>query len=134
MNVFYECIYSEKDDIFKFIQGFYRAFMKDFEIEKYVKYSIKWVIMVIVSYDIADDKKRRRFSKFLEQFGYRIQYSVFEINNSDSIIDNIILKIETEFSKIFNQEDSIMILKLSKTCKVIKYGYASNNDKDLIFI
>lgn len=41
MNVFYECIYSEKDDIFKFIQGFYRAFMKDFEIEKYVKYSIK---------------------------------------------------------------------------------------------
>lgn len=33
--------------------------------------------MVIVSYDIADDKKRRRFSKFLEQFGYRIQYSVF---------------------------------------------------------
>lgn len=90
--------------------------------------------MVIVSYDIADDKKRRRFSKFLEQFGYRIQYSVFEINNSDSIIDNIILKIETEFSKIFNQEDSIMILKLSKTCKVIKYGYASNNDKDLIFI
>lgn len=90
--------------------------------------------MVIVSYDISDDKKRRRFSKFLEQFGYRIQYSVFEINNSDSIIDNIILKIETEFSKIFNQEDSIMILKLSKTCKVIKYGYASNNDKDLIFI
>lgn len=46
--------------------------------------------MIVVSYDISDDKLRIKFSKYLSRFGHRLQYSVFEIDNSQRIIDNIV--------------------------------------------
>jgi len=36
--------------------------------------------MVIVSYDISDDKLRTKFSKYLSKFGHRLQYSVASVN------------------------------------------------------
>jgi len=33
---------------------------------------------LVVSYDIGDDKRRRKVMKTLEDFGTRVQYSVFE--------------------------------------------------------
>ena len=85
-------------------------------------------------YDISNDKLRTQFSKFLGKFGYRLQYSVFEIRNSDRILEIISTKIESHFSKQFGQTDSVMILKLSKICEITKYGYAKNADEDLIII
>jgi CRISPR-associated protein Cas2 len=34
--------------------------------------------MVVVSYDIADEKRRRKIADTLENFGVRVQASVFE--------------------------------------------------------
>lgn len=34
--------------------------------------------MVVVVYDIPDDKRRTKLSNFLEGYGYRVQWSVFE--------------------------------------------------------
>lgn len=33
---------------------------------------------VVVSYDISNDKRRRKVAGVLEGYGYRVQYSVFE--------------------------------------------------------
>lgn len=33
---------------------------------------------VIVSYDVSDDRRRRKVAKIMEGYGYRVQYSVFE--------------------------------------------------------
>ena len=33
---------------------------------------------IVVSYDISDDKRRRKVAKIMEGYGYRVQYSVFE--------------------------------------------------------
>lgn len=90
--------------------------------------------MLIVTYDISNDKIRTRFSKFLEKFGYRLQYSVFQIRNSPRLLNNIIAEIEGNFEKEFGQEDSIIIFNLSKQCKIRKFGYATNDDEDLIII
>lgn len=90
--------------------------------------------MIVISYDIADDKLRRQFSKYLERFGHRLQYSVFQIDNSEHILNNIAVQIENKFSKRFTQADSIMIFQLSKNCKITKYGYAANDDEDFIVI
>ena len=76
--------------------------------------------MIIISYDISDDKLRMRFSKYLEKYGHRIQYSVFEIDNSERLLDNIVNEIKNRFEKRFDQRDSVMILVLSKWCKTIK--------------
>ena len=90
--------------------------------------------MLLVSYDISDNKLRTSFAKFLSKYGYRLQYSVFEIKNSDRILENITTKIEKYFGERFEQTDSVIIFILSKTCERIKFGYAKNSDDDLIII
>ena len=87
--------------------------------------------MIIISYDISNDKKRTMFAKYLTRFGHRIQYSVFEIDNSERILDNIMTDIENRFMKKFDQEDSVYIFNLSANCKVKRYGYAKNEEGDL---
>lgn len=90
--------------------------------------------MVIVSYDISDDKLRTKFSKYLSRFGHRIQYSVFEIDNSKRIIDNIVNDLTNNFEKSFSQEDSVIIFKMSSSCEILRYGYAKNYEKHFFII
>ena len=90
--------------------------------------------MIIVSYDIANDKMRTRFSKYLQRFGHRIQYSVFELDNSEKILDNILNDIRNKYGKHFQQEDSVIVFVLSKSCKTIRYGYAKNEESDIRII
>lgn len=90
--------------------------------------------MILVSYDISDDKLRTRFSKYLLKYGHRIQYSVFEIDNSNRLLDIIESDIKHKFEKKFKQSDSVYIFRMSSSCKVTKYGYAKNEDKSLIIV
>lgn len=90
--------------------------------------------MLIVTYDIKNDKIRTRFSNFLKKFGYRLQYSVFQIKNSKRLLNVIISEITGTFESQFDQHDSIIIFNLSQQCKITKFGYAKNDDEDLIII
>lgn len=90
--------------------------------------------MLLISYDISNDKLRTRFSKYLSKYGYRLQYSVFEIKNSPKYLENIQMQVKEYFSKHFKQSDSVMIFQMSNTCKITKYGYAKNDDEDLIIV
>lgn len=90
--------------------------------------------MIIVSYDISDDKLRTKFSKYLLKFGHRLQYSVFEIDNSRRILDNIISDLKNQFEKRFTQSDSVIIFKLSSSCEVLRFGYARNDESDFMII
>ena len=65
--------------------------------------------MLLVSYDISNDKLRTRFAKYLKKYGNRLQYSVFEIKNSDRIIENITTEIEEYYGKKFEQTDSCLL-------------------------
>lgn len=90
--------------------------------------------MIIISYDISDDKLRAKFSKYLCRFGHRLQYSVFEIDNSPRILNNIMTDIKNNFETKFLQSDSVMIFKLSESCEIVSFGYAKNDEKDFIII
>ena len=90
--------------------------------------------MLIVSYDISDNKMRTQFSKFIKKFGYRLQYSVFKIENSDRILNNIISEVNKRYAPKFDENDSIFIFDLSKQCKIYTYGYAVHEDESLIFV
>lgn len=90
--------------------------------------------MLLVSYDISNDKVRTKFAKFLSKFGYRLQYSVFEINNSETVLRNIENEIKNYYMKTFTEEDSVIIFNLSATCKKTCYGYAKNDDADFFVI
>ena len=90
--------------------------------------------MILISYDIKDDKLRTKFAKFIRKFGSRIQYSVFEIKHSDTMLEKIRNAITNEFEKQFTKEDSIFIFETSKTCKITRFGYAKDDDSDVVIV
>ena len=90
--------------------------------------------MIIVSYDISDDKLRAKFAKYLSLFGHRIQYSVFEIDNSPRIVNNIVNDLKNKYESKFSQTDSVIIFKMSSSCEVMRFGYAKNYEKDFLII
>lgn len=91
--------------------------------------------MLIVSYDFKDDKRRAKFSKFLKKYGRRLQYSVFEIKNSNRILQNILKEVEYEYKSGFAKEDSILIYQICRSCKnkVLRYGHAVHEEEPLVF-
>lgn len=90
--------------------------------------------MLLISYDISNDKIRTKFSKYLSKFGFRLQYSVFEIHNSETVLKNIQAEIESTYIKSFTESDSVIIFDLSETCKKTTYGYAKNEETDCFII
>lgn len=90
--------------------------------------------MMIVSYDIANDKIRKRFAQMLQNNGaIRLQLSVYEVNNTSRVIDNIIVKIENVFSKQFSGADSVVVFDIGNT-KMKKYGNAIHRDQDVVYL
>ena len=88
--------------------------------------------MIIISYDIADDKMRTHFSKMLKGNGaIRLQLSVYEVMNTKRIVDNIVAKIEA-YSKHFTQDDSVVIFEVDSD-KIAKYGNAIHRDKPIVY-
>lgn len=90
--------------------------------------------MLIVTYDISSDKVRTRFSKYLTKFGRKLQYSVYEIRNSQRVKNNIQQVIELRFKKHFQGGDSIVLFDVCERCKgdITRYGYACNDEKDVV--
>lgn len=89
--------------------------------------------MFLVIYDISSDKLRTHFSRFLSQFGRRLQYSVFEIENSDRILNNIRAEIKTAFEPRFSQSDSVLVIRIPDNAITDRFGYAVNEESDLLF-
>lgn len=90
--------------------------------------------MIIVTYDISSNNDRARFSKFLNKYGRKIQYSVYEIRNSARIKTSIQKEIEHRFKKRFSQGDSVVIFDVCEGCKkkVSRYGYACHDEKEVV--
>lgn len=91
------------------------------------------MIMLVVSYDISDTKLRSRFSKLLTKNGaIRLQFSVYEINNTNRVLNNLLLKIE-QFATKFDGGDSVIVFDVSGV-KLRKYGNAIHRDVDIVYL
>lgn len=68
----------------------------------------------VISYDVADNKRRRKLVKLLETFGRRVQYSVFEAYLNKRQVEHILRDAE----KIINikDKDSIRIYSICSAC------------------
>ena len=88
--------------------------------------------MFLIVYDIESDRLRSRFAKFLKRFGRRLQYSVFEIANSPRVLENIRIKIKSEYEKKFSQGDSVLIINVPDNAVIDRFGYAKNEESDLL--
>jgi len=90
--------------------------------------------MLVISYDFENNKPRTRFSRFLKKFGRKLQYSVYEIRHSARVLQNILSEVELKYKKEFRNADSILIMPLCEACqkKIVRYGYAKNDEKDVV--
>lgn len=70
-------------------------------------------MFIVVAYDIKDDKRRTRVAKTMEDYGTRVQYSVFECNLDDKILDMMKDKLS---SVIDDGNDKVRIYKLCNGC------------------
>lgn len=90
--------------------------------------------MVIISYDIKNNKIRTKFAKMLRSQGaVRLQFSVYEVNNTQRIIDNIKVQIVDRFSKLFTGADSVLIFD-APNAKIQKFGNAIHRDQDVVYL
>lgn len=91
--------------------------------------------MIIVSYDFKSNKKRTQFSKFLKKFGYRVQYSVFSIRNSQRVLNNILSEVNLKYKPTFSDCDSIYIFMTCESCtkKILKFGSARHEDESVVY-
>lgn len=70
--------------------------------------------MIIISYDIKNNKLRTRFSKMLMRHGaIRLQFSVYEVNNTRRVIDNIKMQITEWYGHQFTPADSVVIFEVA---------------------
>jgi CRISPR-associated protein Cas2 len=71
-------------------------------------------VFYIVSYDIADDKRRSKVAKTLKDFGERVQKSVFECLLDKGNLQRMVKKLE---KYVDENEDSIRVYQLCNECK-----------------
>ncbi|HOX84345.1 MAG TPA: CRISPR-associated endonuclease Cas2 [bacterium] len=70
-------------------------------------------MLIIVAYDIEDDRTRSRLMKKLKDFGPRVQYSVFEADlNPDELP-----KLRAMLEKVeLKDNDSIRLYRICRAC------------------
>ncbi len=60
---------------------------------------------VVITYDISDNKKRDKVATILESFGYRVNYSVFELDIKSYKLN----KLTKELKEYLGSGDSIRV-------------------------
>ena len=60
----------------------------------------------LIAYDISDARRRRQDVKCLEDFGYRVQYSVFEMDGPESEKEKMMKRL---LYFIDEEEDSLLV-------------------------
>ncbi|HEK25468.1 MAG TPA: CRISPR-associated endonuclease Cas2 [Hydrogenobaculum sp.] len=71
----------------------------------------------VICYDIANNKRLQKVSKFLEKRAIRVQYSIFEMEGDKKIIKEIMKDLEDLIDK---EQDRIYIFQLENQENNIK--------------
>ena len=70
-------------------------------------------MLVVISYDIEDDKTRTKLAHKLKDFGMRVQYSVFEADITEKELD----KLNKMLAKVkLVKNDSVRLYQFCESC------------------
>lgn len=86
--------------------------------------------MYLVSYDIEDNKIRNKIAKQLENYGYRVQYSVFECRITQKRFHELYEKLATLMEEEIG--GNIRFYHICENCskKIVTMGIATQRDDD----
>jgi CRISPR-associated protein Cas2 len=71
-------------------------------------------MLILVSYDVPDDRRRTRLAHALKDFGERVQRSVFECRLTAKQLEGLRGRVQ---ALILPEEDSLRIYALCRECQ-----------------
>lgn len=86
--------------------------------------------LVLIIYDIINNKTRSKMVKLLESYGRRVQKSAFEVLIASRQYNVLIDKI----SKVMDQEDNVRIYRLNSSNEVLLLGTSMTIYEDEVII
>ena len=89
-------------------------------------------ILVLIIYDIIENKKRTKFAKHLEGYGTRVQKSAFEARLTQKKYNNLM----EEIPRFCSSEDSIRVYRITGQSQISAWGTKEipEDDEDVIVI
>jgi len=79
----------------------------------------------LITYDIEDNKRRKKISDLLEGYGFRVNYSVFEFYLNDKELNEIL----KEAKEILNKKvDSFRIYRICESCLKKSFEVCKRDD------
>jgi CRISPR-associated protein Cas2 len=90
-------------------------------------------MLILVSYDIPDDRRRTKLAHGLKDFGVRVQYSVFECNLETDELAKLEARVKHQIDP---EEDSVRIYRLCAGCreKVAIHGVGNVTEDPNIYV
>jgi len=79
----------------------------------------------VVVYDVVDNKKRKQIADILNEYGVRVNYSVFEIKIKKTELKKVVLKLLDILEK---KEDSLRFYHICKNCEMKSFEMCDNID------
>ncbi len=90
-------------------------------------------MLYLVAYDIRDPKRLRQVAKLCEDYGIRVEYSVFECDLSDEVFQAFSKDL---FEKIEPEEDTILAYRICGVCvrRILSMGHATRPVNALVYM
>ena len=90
-------------------------------------------MFLTVAYDCSNDRRRNRVAKVLLDYGYRVQYSVFEVELDDRRFKEMQERLLKEIDVL---SDSIRIYRICERCleKTEIHGVRGLTNQERLFI
>lgn len=89
-------------------------------------------VLVLVIYDIIDNRKRMKFSKYLQGYGTRVQKSAFEARLSEKKYN----KLMNDIPQFCGNDDSIRVYRIIGESHISAWGLREipTDDEDVIVL
>jgi len=86
--------------------------------------------LILIIYDISDNKRRTKFASFLKGYGFRVQKSAFEAHLNRKTYKKLISNIPKQILP----PDNVRVYKLNGTGEVTAWGKQEPELEDVIII
>jgi len=81
----------------------------------------------LVAYDISNDKNRKKLGDIFEEFGFRVNYSVFEIELNKTKLNKLLKKVEAK-NLLNKKQDSLRFYHICKNCESKSFEVCNKPD------
>jgi CRISPR-associated protein Cas2 len=88
--------------------------------------------LIVVSYDIPDDRRRVRLAHALKDFGVRVQYSVFECYLEADQLE----KLRQRLGRLVDPQDDVRLYRFCQDCgtKLETFGTGKPTEEPDVYI